>query len=212
MGKYSKDHIEYYNKEGIEVPSVTTIIKLLNKPALQKWANILGYKHQDIDEVLNKKASMGTLLHKALESYVKGEKFTPKYNYYDEEELLKIYLNSYFSWAKNNKIKNIYLEYPIVSDKFAGTIDFYGKINNKYTILDYKTSKKVYSTHFLQLGAYTYMMEEQGEKVEQVTILIVNNKCEEHTKSREEIQPYIDTFLILVELFYKWYDINKGVI
>ena len=87
----------------------------------------------------------------------------------------------------------------------------YGKINNKYTILDYKTSKKVYSTHFLQLGAYTYMMEEQGEKVEQVTILIVNNKCEEHTKSREEIQPYIDTFLILVELFYKWYDINKGV-
>ena len=31
MGKYS-DHSTYNNNEGVEVPSVTTIMKVLNKP------------------------------------------------------------------------------------------------------------------------------------------------------------------------------------
>jgi uncharacterized protein YaaQ len=212
MGKYSKDHIEYYNKKGEEVPSVTTIIQLINKPSLQKWANVLGFRHQRLEDVLDKKASMGTLLHDALNRYVNGDVYSPLFKYEDENKLLKVYLNSYLGWAKKNKIKKIYTEYSLVSDKFAGTLDFYGKINDKYTILDYKTSKKPYTTHFLQLGAYTYMMEEKGEKVEQVTILIVNEKCEEHTKTREEIQPYIDAFILLVDLYNKWFEINKGVI
>ena len=31
MGKYS-EHSTYFNKEKVEVPSVTTIMKVLNKP------------------------------------------------------------------------------------------------------------------------------------------------------------------------------------
>ena len=44
MGKFGNTHEEYINRDGVEVPSVTTILKLLNKPTLQKWANYLGFK------------------------------------------------------------------------------------------------------------------------------------------------------------------------
>ena len=36
MGKFS-DHSTYLNNDEIEVPSVTTIIKILNKPFIAKW-------------------------------------------------------------------------------------------------------------------------------------------------------------------------------
>ena len=51
MGKYS-DHSTYMNEEEVEVPSVTTIMKILNKPFIAKWANSLGWKRQSYDKVL----------------------------------------------------------------------------------------------------------------------------------------------------------------
>ena len=49
--KYS-NHAQYINEKCIEVPSVTTILKLLNKPSLCKWANYLGFKRENVDKVL----------------------------------------------------------------------------------------------------------------------------------------------------------------
>ena len=36
MGKFS-DHSTYVNNDKIEVPSATTILKILNKPFCYKW-------------------------------------------------------------------------------------------------------------------------------------------------------------------------------
>ena len=74
MGRFS-DHSTYINKEGVEVPSVTTIIKLLNKPFIAKWANNLGWKRQSYDKVLEVSANKGTLyMNYYMNIYLKKER------------------------------------------------------------------------------------------------------------------------------------------
>lgn len=198
-------HTRYLNIYGVEVPSVTTILKLLNKPALQKWANWLGFKRENIDRVLEKSASMGTLFHNAMEAYMKKEKFHPVYNYEDEEWKLKIFLNEFMTWAESHSIEPILLEEQLVCNYFAGTMDFYGIIDGKKTILDYKTSKGTYVSMFLQLAAYTYMCERKGLQVEQVGILNINEKGNRWTVfPREALDNYIDVFLKLAEFFHMY--------
>ena len=66
MGKYS-DHSTYINKKEVEVPSVTTIIKLLNKPFIAKWANSLGWKRQSYDKVLEEQKEIKKAGQQALD-------------------------------------------------------------------------------------------------------------------------------------------------
>ena len=63
-------HSTYINKEGVEVASVTSILKVLNKPSLSKWANSLGWKRQNVDKVLMSSAEKGTIIHEAINSYL----------------------------------------------------------------------------------------------------------------------------------------------
>ena len=201
-------HTKYTNRFGVEVPSVTTILKIINKPGLQKWANWLGFKRENVDHVLKKSASMGTLFHNAMEAYQNKSKFHPEYNYEDEEYKLRLFLNYYMEWASQHEIKPELLEEELICDYFGGTMDFYGEIDGKMTILDYKTSKGVYPTMFLQLGAYTFMLEQSGYNVDQVGILNVNeNGTKWNTMTRNEIQKYIEAFLKLVEFFHIYVDV-----
>lgn len=206
--KYSQGHTVYKNKYKEEVPSVTTILKLLNKPALQKWANSLGFRRMKLDDVLNSSASLGTLFHAGVESYLQGLYFISCSKHYEEEYKLKLYLNNFIEWKKTNQLDPIFMEKELVSEKFGGTVDFYGIFNGKKTVLDFKTSKTHYSSMFLQLAAYVIMVESEGYDVEQVAILCRNTKVSVKTMTREELEPYIDVFKILVEFFHKWYDLN----
>lgn len=205
---YSTGHTVYKNKYKKEVPSVTTILKILNKPALQKWANGLGFRRQKLDDVLNASASLGTLFHAGVESYLQGLYFISCPKNYEEEYKLKLYLNNFIEWKKTNQLEPIFMEKELVSDKYGGTVDFYGIFNGKKTVLDFKTSKSHYSSMFLQLAAYVMMVESDGYEVEQVAILCCNTKVSVKTMTRKELEPYIEVFKILVDFFHKWYDLN----
>lgn len=206
--KYTKNHTIYTNKEGEEIPSVTTILKIINKPALQKWANFLGFKRQNVEAVLDEKASMGTLLHDALDHYWRQEEFIPEYKYQDEPVKIMTFLNNFFKWRKSYDIELISSERKLVCDKFGGTNDLYCKMDGLYTVVDYKTSKTFYSSMFLQLAAYTYILELEGCKVDQVMIVCINDKLQEKKMTRLELEPYIETFLLLVDFFYKYNKIS----
>jgi hypothetical protein len=123
---------------------------------------------------------------------------------------MALYLNSFFDWLKKHKeIKPIFMEKKLISERYGGTVDFYGMVDGKATILDFKTSKTFYSSMFLQLAAYCIMLEEQGYPVEQVGIIIINNKgYDEKFISREILEKYIRVYKLLVELFHGWYDLN----
>ena len=208
--KYSS-HAQYINEGNIEVPSVTTILKVLNKPSLNKWANFLGFKREKIDDVLKFSADKGTEVHYMLDAFL----FQKKYIFIETDngvtkEYLMTVLDNFITWSKAHTIKPIFGEKSITCDKFGGTVDLYCELDGIPTILDFKTSKNFYSSMFLQLSAYTYMMELLDYEVEQVCILLINEKmCKHKIIKREELDKYIATFLILTKLFYSIYDLNE---
>ena len=209
MGKYS-EHSTYINKKEVEVPSVTTIIKLLNKPFIAKWANSLGWKRQSYDKVLEESANKGTFVHETLHEYLFKE--GKKFDLSNPEVLNFLYenLNTFKEFEKDYDIKPIWGEKSFSLDKFGGTVDLYCELNNKYTILDFKTSKRFYSSHFIQLGAYIQLLEANNYKVEQVAILrIREGDYDIKIINREDMNDYIELFNKLVEVFYLVYELNE---
>ena len=208
--KYAKDHTVYINKDNKEVPSATTIIKILNKPAISRWANYLGFKHLHIDDVLNDYARLGTQIHEMISEYLLNR----MYIYVPDGDInltdLFLSLKSFMDWYKSNDIELIFSEKKFTSDKFGGTVDFYGKVNGKYTIIDFKTSKKIRITMFIQLALYTILLEENDYKVEQVGIVLCN-KQHKDTKiiSREDFGEYIELAKVLIDLFHIYFNLNE---
>lgn len=206
--KYSA-HSTYFNDESVEVPSVTTILKILNKPFLQKWANIMGFKRQKIEDILEKSSIIGTMVHKIIEAYLMNKQYVHIPLKHQTRELAMCYLNSFIEWKQTHNVEPEFMEKKLSSKKFGGTVDYYGMVDGKHTILDFKTSKKPYSSMFLQLAAYCIMLEEQGYKVEQAAIIIVNDSgYNEKFISREDLEEYITVFVQIVEVFHLWYEIN----
>jgi predicted RecB family nuclease len=207
--KYSA-HSTYLNTDKIEVPSVTTVLKILNKPFLQKWANIMGFKRKKIEDILESSSIVGTMVHQIIEAYMlqKFYVFIPTAKHL--REVAMAHLNSFIEWQRtHSNVTPIFMEKHLSSQKFGGTIDFYGMVDGKHTILDFKTSKQPYSSYFLQLAAYCIMLEEQGHKVEQAAIIIINQTgYNEKFIKREELESYIQAFKTLVEFFHAWYDLN----
>lgn len=209
MGKYS-DHSTYINKENIEVPSATTIIKILNKPSIAKWANSLGWKRMSYDKVLEQRAFEGTLVHEICYEYLfnEGKKFdttTP-----ESRRFIINNLKTFKDFLGTFSLEPLWGEKSFSSDRYGGTVDLYCNLEGKATILDFKTSKNFYSTHFIQLGGYIQLLEENNYKVEQVAILIIRDG-EHKIKiiSRNEMEKYIDIFNKLTDLFYLVYDLNN---
>lgn len=207
--KYSSSHTIYRNTSGMEVPSVTTVLKILNKPFLVKWANIMGFKRKKVEDILEQKAHIGTLVHQMIAAFLMDKMYiwTGPLN---EKYLMAGYLNSFIEWKRTHTVQPIFVERQMVSSKFGGTVDFYGHVDIKKTILDFKTSKKPYPSMFLQLAAYCIMLEEQGYEVEQAAIITLSETgYGEKFITRQALQPYIDIFKTLVDLFHSWFEINE---
>lgn len=207
---FSTNHTLYYNNNGVEVPSATTILKILNKPSLIGWANYLGFKRLNVDDIVNESAVMGTLIHELINSILLNEYII--YISRDDipDYLVTMYMMRFKRWLNVNTVEPILLEKSLSSDKFGGTVDCYGKINGKYTILDFKTSKSIHMSMFFQLAMYCILLEEKGYTVEQVGILLVNNKHDDEKYiSRDELEPYVDATKKLIDFFWDYYSINE---
>lgn len=190
------------------LPGVTTITKLLNMPFLVKWANKLGKQGIDVTEYVENTARLGTLIHTIIESHIEKKEITLE-NYTDDEiELASaIFYTHYMPWENNHIVEPIFVEKQFESNlKYQGIIDFYCKLDGKYTIIDFKTSKSISNEHLLQVSAYKNLMEENNYPVEQLLILDIkkdiNSKLEEKYLSLDDSQNYWYIFLRLLDVYY----------
>lgn len=207
--KYSKNHTVYYNKNNEEIPSATTILKLLNKPALVHWGNYLGFRRIKVDEELDRSSQYGTTMHKAIEAFLQKKLFifVPT-NIVRKTDIYRG-LNNFFDWYKKHVVEPIFTEKSFSSDLFGGTLDFYGKVDDKYTIIDWKTSKRIRYSMFIQLALYIILLEKHGYQVDRVGIVLIGPNVEQRFMSRKEMDKYIDIAEILVKLFHKYYNTNE---
>jgi hypothetical protein len=156
-------HTVYRNLEGKRVPSVTTYLGILNKPALLKWAWQCGVDGQDYIKVRDFAGEVGTLVHDMIDCKIRGTE--PDLSDYSPQHLEAAQppMDKFNDWVKDKTLEPILMEVPFVSIKYqyGGKPDFYGKVNGVLTLLDYKTGIDVYQEAFYQTSAYKMLLEEK---------------------------------------------------
>lgn len=200
-----KVHTTYHLKDGTRVPSVTTYLGILNKPALMHWSWQQGIAGLDYRKVRDTAATIGTLAHYLILCKLKGEE--PDLSDYTPNEIkaAAIPMNKFDEWHKEHELEPILLETPLVSEKykFGGTADFYGKDNGALVLLDFKTSGAVYTENFYQLAAYKKLLEEYGYRVKSARILRLSKDADESFEDRASgnLAKYWSVFLACQQVY-----------
>ncbi len=177
----SKVHTVYKLADGSRVPGTTTILGILNKPALVIWANKLGLQGIDSSKYTDAAARIGTLAHYLVQSDLQHtQPILDEYSH-DEIDQAENSLISFYNWQKQHKIEPIFCEKLLVSEiyKYGGTIDCYAFIDGKLGLIDYKTGKAIYSEMIIQLAAYRQLLIENGNKVKNVRIIRIGRTEDE---------------------------------
>ncbi len=160
----------YRLKDGTKIPGTTTITgRFGDKGGLIRWAYQQGKDGKELYEERDTAADIGTCVHGMVESHINGKTAdecraipdtilaTP-----DMRDKALSGFAAYLAWAANFKFEITHQEVPLVSElyKVGGTPDGIAMINGKRVILDWKTSKKIYSDYLVQIAAYKLIWEE----------------------------------------------------
>ena len=171
-----------YTWDGKHVPSVTTILRRLDKPQLIQWAANCAVDHlkklaecgvaltaTDLEEarkahtvIRDTAGDVGTKVHELARNFLAGAPIDPKPIMELPEQAIKA-LQAFDKWYKQHRIQPIDLERRVFSAElhYAGTCDFYGTIDDEPAILDFKTGNGVYNEAWYQLAGYERALWEE---------------------------------------------------
>jgi hypothetical protein len=194
-GKHKYTAVEE-DGQRIKAPSITTVLQIVNKPALVQWAVNCAIDHlrsrlydggefspEDfelfLDEakyahkyVMREAADIGTAAHEWLESYWKakmqglGELIPPM----PEQTEVRNCCEAAIKWIEENDIKPLIIEKPLYSRvyKVAGRMDKLAIVNGRLAVVDWKSSTGLWPEYMLQTAAYAsiYMEEFPDQRIE----------------------------------------------
>lgn len=172
--KKHKAHIRYKTADGSIVPGVTTVLGILNKPALVKWANNLGLQGVDVSRYVDDKADIGTLAHAMITDALIGQKTDLSDYTKNQIDLAENSVLSFWEWEKDHKIREVFfVERPLVSEahRFGGTLDIYAVVNGRREIIDLKTGAGIWPEHIYQVATLKVLLEENGFEVDGTRIV-----------------------------------------
>lgn len=185
QGTSFRDSKGVYNWKDESYPSATTILKVLDKPALPRWAAnsvaeyVVGIAKKiesreltgkeglaallDYDTLkqtpwafAEKKRDMGSTFHSIAEQITLGHPIAPE----AFAEDIRGYIVSFLNWMDDSGAVFEANEFMCLNRAFgyAGTCDGLIKLPNRegLTIIDFKTGKASYREHALQLAAYRF--------------------------------------------------------
>lgn len=162
----------------------------------------------DIDSLLDNSAFFGNCIHDYLEAYFNNGFYIPIEERLDIDRYKKA-INNFKWFIKDKEFKTIFTETSRSNDLYGGTLDFYGELDGKKLLIDFKTSKAVYSTYLLQLGGYYGLIKNEVD-VEGAGILIVNEKrCMFYPINLDQLKLYNRIFDKLVEFYIQYTLIEK---
>ena len=167
------DGFRFYNIDGKNYPSITTVLGIRKTEQLKGWREKIGENVANWE--MGRAARRGKSFHTLVEQYIKGE--TPSIRDVLPLGLFKL-LKPYI-----DQIDNIHLLEAIMYSKkltVAGQVDCVAEYNGKLSVIDFKTANKErqeswIENYFLQTTAYAHMYEETfGTPIEQIVILIAS--------------------------------------
>ena len=145
-------------------------------------------------------ADRGTQVHRALEAHFRGEPL------FDIPEEISTRVNAGLLWLSEHAVEPISIERRVYSrrHKVVGTLDKLAKIDGRLSIIDWKTSKYVYTEFLLQTAAYGgFLEEETGLHVERRYLIRLNEEgeFEVHEYNREDFKRHYSAFLAALKVF-----------
>lgn len=188
-----------YTWQGKFIPGVTSVLKLLDKPALVQWSancaveairkglgdgtHVLGASELEAllqqaktaHRKISKEATdIGSLVHKFAESVLVDRRAAMP----SDPQAAKG-AAAFLDWLHSHQIEPIDVERMVFSKRwyYAGTCDLYGRIDNDLCVLDFKTSSGLYLEMLLQLAAYAVALEEElSERIDTGWIVRLDKK------------------------------------
>ena len=201
------NNVRFYSvSENLNVPSVTSILRLTNQNKPINFS--LNHKTDSME--------IGDYMHKYLEHYVsRDDNFhSDTKNYLIAKKLAQIIIDNFINdldeaWGTEVSVlyKNLY----------AGTIDLIGIKDEKLSVIDYKSSyrkktKEEMEEHFLQLAAYAVAHDWQYKtNIDSIIVFLAirNGEFEKTVISGHELDSYkkkwfdrLDVFTKLTENIY----------
>ncbi len=191
----------YVVKETGKSPvGVTTVLGVLNKPALMTWPmyEAITYirehaKKEPIEALLtnaskaylkkgDKGKDTGKEAHGFFEQFLL-HKDKEKFNYDGASPEAAQAITAFLRWYKENNPRIIGIEQIVYSKQndYAGTFDCLLEIDGQTILCDWKTTnasktapKGIYSEYFLQLGAYSLAYEEDKLTSNISDLMVIN--------------------------------------
>jgi hypothetical protein len=203
-----------------QVPSVTTVLGVLDKPALIPWAinqtidlirpaiqPYVEHSESYLEEVYarakkeagrkkSEAAARGTIVHNILSGDQTEEGVDP-------ELLVRVGVAQ--AWLKDNEVEPICTEASIYSrrHRYSGRLDIIGKVQGVLSLLDWKTGKGIYPEFRLQMAAYVHAYEEEhpSEVIQQrVCLHLQEDKVVPHIYPRASLRQDFNAFLAALRL------------
>jgi len=177
-------------KDGIYYPSVTEIISsvLTKGPKFEAWLGAVG--NAKAADIKNKKAAIGTKIHKEIQSALEGCKCSRKCRKF-VDFMLATHGNDYIS------------EKQFFSDKgFCGTPDLI--FTPSGLLIDFKTGA-IRKQHEAQMSGYINLLNDNGIEIKKCEIWHLSP---DYTVSVLPVCPPLTLFLNILEI-YKW--MNRDV-
>ena len=174
----------YIDSNGKEVPSVTTVLSATSdKSGIDEWKRRVG--HEEATRIINESTTIGSNVHNALENYLNGDYWKIQD---DGSYVSKTSISILNCFIQNliNDISEIWgLEVGVILDGlYAGTADCVGIYNDKESLIDFKTAKKIkpkewIEDYFLQCSAYANAHNVMfGTDIKQIVILMADRNQE----------------------------------
>lgn len=145
-----------YEVNGVWYPRVTKILDVKAKPALENFFKEMGH-YDSAEEVKNKSAAEGSLVHEAVQKLLVGEAVEVNESIRPAVEAFEI-----FNQERQIAFHPDYVERRIWSGRhrYAGTVDALASVDGKFGVLDIKTSTGFYPEYNLQTAAYISALQE----------------------------------------------------
>lgn len=172
----------------ITPPSITTVLSVINKPALIPWAvretvdflrmKLTEGEHTEAEveayfemakdaHKLRKKeaADIGTQAHNWLEQYWRSKLFPESFKAWElpKDERVRNCVQAALKWIDEHKIEPILIEKPVYSRQYrvSGRLDKLALVDGRLAVVDWKSSKGLWPEYQFQTAAYTKFFEEE---------------------------------------------------
>jgi CRISPR/Cas system-associated exonuclease Cas4 (RecB family) len=210
-----------YTVDDEVVPNVTSITGVIAKQGLDGWKFKQALEHLEgrlrpgldevairrllddaavaADKVTREAGYIGSSTHKWIETHIGYvvEGYVGEYRsaILPEHSAVRAGAEAFLEWEREAKPEYLACERKVMSreHRFVGTLDLLAELDGKRTLIDIKTSNRIYAEHWLQAAAYQIALEEEdGEAVEQRAILHLPKVPGKKAKCHLEVNHEVD--------------------